>query len=71
MTGTVLDGNIDVALVRTDGPRLAGFRALVWPDGPRGAMEGAPLALPFHLLLGAVDAHVEPERDRVTAPPTA
>ena len=37
------------------------------PDGPRGAMEGAPLALPFHLLLGAVDAHVEPERDRVLA----
>lgn len=25
-------------LVRTDGPRLAGFRALVWPDGPRGAL---------------------------------
>lgn len=25
-------------LVRTDGPRLVGFRALVWPDGPRGAL---------------------------------
>lgn len=38
------------------------------PDGPRGAMEGAPLALPFHLLLaGAVDAEAEPERDRVLA----
>lgn len=25
-------------LVSTDGPRLADFRALVWPDGPRGAL---------------------------------
>lgn len=25
-------------LVSTDGPRLAAFRALVWPDGPRGAL---------------------------------
>ncbi|QCR54857.1 phosphodiesterase [Brachybacterium sp. SGAir0954] len=25
-------------LIRTDGPRLASFRALVWPDGPRGAL---------------------------------
>lgn len=25
-------------LLRTDGPRLASFRALVWPDGARGAL---------------------------------
>lgn len=36
------------------------------PDGARGAMEGAPLALPFHLLLAdAVDAKTARERDRV------
>lgn len=37
------------------------------PDGPRGAMEGAVLALPFHRLLDAVDADVAQERDRVLA----
>jgi len=45
------------------------------PAGPRGAMEGVPLALPFHLLLGAertdadigdaARAHIARERDRV------
>lgn len=36
------------------------------PDGARGAMEGAPLALPFHLLLAdAVDAKTAQERDRL------
>jgi hypothetical protein len=36
------------------------------PDGERGAMEGAALALPFHLLLAdAVDAKAAQERDHV------
>lgn len=32
------------------------------PEGPRGAMAGSPLALPFHALLGAAHAAVERER---------
>jgi hypothetical protein len=45
------------------------------PDGPRGLMDGLPLALPFHLLLSAeppdadkpdaTRAHIAAERDRV------
>lgn len=37
------------------------------PDGPRGVMEGSPLELPFHLLLGsdAKTAQAAAERARV------
>lgn len=35
------------------------------PDGPRGAMAGSALALPFHMLLGAEPAESATERRRV------
>ncbi len=39
------------------------------PEGPRGAMEGAPLPRPFHQLLTEDDSHdpTRRERDRVLA----
>jgi hypothetical protein len=38
------------------------------PEGPRGSMEGVPLDLPFHLLLGAGQPDMdvaEPQRARI------
>jgi len=49
-------------LLRTDGPRLAGFRALVWPDGPRGVVhvrreEGAAARALVLAALAELAAH--------------
>lgn len=49
-------------LVDTDGPRLTGFRALVWPDGPRGVLhvrreEGCALRERALTALTALAAH--------------
>lgn len=50
-------------LLRTDGPRLADFRALVWPDGPRGVVhvrreEGVALREMTITALRELAAHV-------------
>ena len=66
MTGTVLDGMIDIALIRTDGEAVQGFGPWTlapYPPATRALLgAGAPFVEP-HALVDAVGERMPPARD--------